>query len=818
MSPHALEALEFERIRDLLAARAASEPGRARARALAPLDEPARCRELLAAVGEVRALQMEARGWPSLGFPDIREALQQARIEGELLEAPQLRAVARFLEVCAQAGRVTVDEGVRRRYPRIAERCGRLLVGSDFPARIERTLDPAGEVRDEASGALRALRRRLRRSRQEMAARLEQMSRSLGSGAEESLVTLRGGRYVLTLATTDRRRMEGIVHDRSASGRTVYVEPLAVVEQNNEIAEIEADERAEVRRILLELTGWVRERGPAIEASLQTLAELDEWNARAALAQDLNGALPLLEEACGELRIVRGRHPLLYAAHGARVVPLDLELAGERRGLVISGPNMGGKTVVLKTVGLIVAMAQSGLYVPAADGTVVPWVEEIFIDMGDEQSLESDLSTYAARLRHMRAMLERASARSLVLIDEIGSGTDPEEGTALGEALLEEIGGRGAFCLVSTHHGAFKTFAAEGLRFQNASMDYDAETLHPTYALRVGQPGRSHAFELARREGWPEAVLAAADGRRSEDSRRADRLLSEVEALRQDLERARSELANERREVEQAREQFRRLAQSLKEKMEGVRLEKALEEDRRLRELHELLRELRARLTRIEERPPEQSVVEATLQAERAWFHAEERRVAELQRSQRPVPRRAPPQAGGRLALEALRPGARAFSRSLGVPVEILEVAPQHRQVWVSHRGMRIALAPADLREVHGGGTSAPAEGAAPAGVKAFLDAQDAAQLEVRGEIDLRGTRAEDCLQRLEAYIDRALLAGYPQVRIIHGKGEGILRREVRRFLEGRPDVRDFRDGEGPEGGWGVTIALLGDAPQGEKE
>jgi len=809
VSPHALEALEFERIRDLLTARAASEPGKERARALAPLSDPAAARLLSRATAEIRALRIESRGWPSLAFPDLRAELRRARVEGELLEAPELRGIARLLEVAAEVGAVFAAEGARGRHPLAAERAARLFADREFAARLERTLDPSGEVRDEASRELRALRRRLRSGRQELAARLERLSRGVGAPGEETLVTLRGGRYVLSVALSEKRRWPGIVHDRSASGRSVFLEPLEVVEQNNEIAEIEADERREVRRILLELTAWVREHAAALEETLQVLGELDAWNARATLARDLEASVPLLDESAAALRIVRGRHPLLFLAHGARVVPLELTMEGDRRGLIISGPNMGGKTVVLKAVGLIVLMALCGLHVPAAEGTIIPCVDAIFIDMGDEQSLASDLSTYGARLRRMRAMLAGAGARSLLLLDELGSGTDPEEGAALGEALLEEVGGRGAFCLVSTHHGAFKTFAAGSSRFRNAAMDYDPATLSPTYALRVGQPGRSHAFEVARREGWPEAVLAAADARRSPEGRRAESLLAQIDLLRAELEKAREALESEKQSVTEARERFRRLSQTFKERMEAVRLERALEEDRRLRELHELIRELRARLDRTEERP----AVEAEPQPQRAWFHEQERRLADLERTRRPVPRRASPQAGRPLPPDEIRAGARAFSRSLGVEVEILEAEPQQRRIWVEHRGMRISLPPGDLRRCVGGRRADPAPAA---GVKAFLEAQDAAQQELRGEIDLRGMRAEACLQQLEGYVDRALLAGFPFVRIIHGKGEGILRREVRRFLEGCTGVRSFRDGEGPEGGWGVTIAMLGDGPSGE--
>jgi DNA mismatch repair protein MutS2 len=812
---HALEALEFDCIRDLLTARAASVPGQERAALLAPIDDLTRLRRMLARVGELHDLQIEAVGWPGFAFPDARSPVRRARLEGEVLEAAELRDVASVLELAGRVRRFFAEEGKQRRYPELSVAAQCLMEEREFPARIERALDPAGEVRDDASAQLRTLRRGLRRSQQGLAARLEQMTRQLSIPGEESVVTLRGGRYVLSVPSSEKRRVTGIVHDRSASGKTVFLEPLEIVEQNNAIAELESQERAEIRRILAEFTAWVRLHGPALEETLQTLTELDEWNARGILARDLRASRPGLDEGAQVLRLVRARHPLLFIAHGERVVPLDLTLEREVRGVVISGPNMGGKTVVLKTAGLVVLMALAGLFVPAADGTVVPWIDDLFVDMGDEQSLESDLSTYAARLRNMRAMLDGATSRSLVLMDELGAGTDPEEGAALGIALLAEIGERRAFCLASTHHGAFKTFAAASPGYANASVDHDAQTLRPTYRLRMGVPGRSHAFELARREGWPEAILDVAMAGRPADGVRAEKLLAEIDAERQSLEHAQEQLRLERETVEQERERFRQLSLAFKTKMEAIRTEKALEEDRRLRELREILRELRERLARIEDAPAAPEPAEA--HETRGWVHEQERRLSAIEETQRVVPRRGGPVAGRPLAAQEIIPGCRALSRSLGVEVEVLEWAGPRHRVWVDHRGMRIALAAGDLRVVKRPGPAAPTP-QPPAGIRAFVEAQEAAQQDVHGEIDLRGTRAEECLSRLETYIDRAILAGYPQVRIIHGKGEGILRREVHRFLESHAGVRSFRDGEGPEGGWGVTIALLEGRSAGDRK
>jgi len=810
----ALEALEFERIRELLMERTASAVGRERAAELAPLATPETVTAVLATVAEMLSLIMEVPRWQGAGAPDVRAALEQARVAGGLLESGQLRDVARLVAIAEQVAAIFAQSRWEERFPRLREMAAPLLRAPDFPERIERTFDPGGQVRDTASGALRAVRRRLIRLRQELSERTERLGRDLGE-AGASHVTLRGGRYVLSLAASARSRLPGIVHDRSATGKTVYLEPLTIVEQNNALAELEADERTEIARILAELTAWVRAHAAQLEASLQALAAFDEVQARARLALDLRAQQPTIDPAAEQLRLVQARHPLLYRAHGSAVVPLELDLGPGRRGLIVSGPNMGGKTVVLKTAGLLVLMALAGLYVPAAEGSVIPWIDDLFVDIGDEQSLESDLSTYAARLRNMRMMLAAATARSLILVDELGAGTDPDEGAALGGALLDELAQRDCHCIVTTHHGAFKSYAAESTHFVNAAVEFDAETLRPTYRLRVGLPGRSHAFELAEREGWPAAVLAAARGRLSQEGRRVEELLRQTEAMRRELATSEARLRVEQEETARARGRHAALEEALQARLAQLDSEKAVEEDRRLQEMRRMLGELRGRIEELSARAEREALRAQEVREARRWLHARERQAASWARERRVVRPPARPALGSPLARTQLRAGQPAYARSLGVDVLIATAPDGGERVWVEYAGRRIALPASDLYPAlaaeAAGGDAAGAKPAIRGATEAFLAAQDAAQHDVRGEIDLRGERAEACRLQLENYIDRALLAGYPQVRIIHGKGQGILKREVERFLRAHSQVRGFREGEPAEGGWGVTIALLGE-------
>ncbi|MCK4302755.1 MAG: Smr/MutS family protein, partial [Candidatus Eisenbacteria sp.] len=609
--------------------------------------------------------------------------------------------------------------------------------------------------------------------------------------------------------------------DCSATGKTVYLEPLSVVEVNNNLAELEADERIEIHRILREMTAWVREHMAQLADTQDVLARLDELSARARLAEDLGGSMPRLERSGGILRIVRSRHPLLLLGRssdgasaatsnrtersaGREVIPLDLCLEGNTKALVISGPNMGGKTVVLKTVGLLVLMAISGLFVPAADGTVIPWVDEIFVDIGDEQSLDFDLSTYAGHLRNMEAILARATSRSLVLIDELGAGTDPDEGAALGLALLEEIGKRSCPCIATTHLGAFKAFASAAPGFANGAMEHDPETLAPTYTLQVGLPGRSHAFELARREGWSRSILQNASKLLSGDQVRTESLLTQIQRQREMLREEREQLRQEREELAEIRAESQRLSDALQEKIDLVQVEKAIEEDRRLQGLQRLLREVKERILQLEasEEVPD-------LSALRRWVHQQEREASALKKTQKRVVRRAGQTGARMLSPQELTPGRRAYSRSLGIEVTVAKCEQDTGRCWVLHKGLRVQVPVSDLAQPEAAErTEVPKSPVViqTAGTEATREA--AAEI-VSFEVDLRGMDLETCLCQLDLYLDRAILTGLTVVRIIHGKGAGVLRRGVKQFLEAHRFVSSSRDGEPGEGGWGVTIAFL---------
>lgn len=811
MDVHALQALEFGRVRDLLVNRAASSPGRERAQRVGPEADASEVLSLLATVKETIALRLHETGWPEMAFPELSDTLTQCRVEGAVLEPAQFLAVAQTLLLAQRCHSFFKTEQQRDGLPILSALVSELMQERDFPGRIERSFEPSGEVRDEASSQLRSIRTRKRRYQIDVGQRLEKMSRDFRQSGEDSVVTMRNGRQVISVASTGHRRLPGIVHDRSATGKTVYLEPFDIVTLNNDLAEIEREEQVEIFRILKELTGWVRTNLSALRQTCLALARLDEFNARARLAEDLQAIEPLLDAVAGTLRIVKGRHPLLHLSVSKDVIPLELSLEGDGRNLVISGPNMGGKTVVLKTVGLLIAMAMSGLFVPAAAGTIIPMVDSIFADIGDEQSLDGDLSTYAGHLRNMKTIIEQATDRSIALIDELGAGTDPDEGAALGIALLSEIGRRGSLSITTTHLGAFKTFAADTPGFANAAMKHDPATFRPTYELAVGLPGRSHAFELARRETWPETLLTEAGQLLSGDRLQSENLLAQIQDRQGDLDNEIEHLQKSRQALEVERQKVKQQSDELSKRQVELQRKQTLLENDRLRELKTKLAEVKVTietLSRLSRRSTHDPQTGEALRALRRQTHRQERETAEFIKSQPQPVAPVPTEAGGRLTPDMLQIGNRAFSVSLQVDVEIGEIEQSGRRVWVTHRGLKVRVPVTDLRTPVSQATGARST-ELQIQTAVTENTRDQIAAAVPFEIDLRGMDLESALQELDLYIDRVLLAGLGRIRIIHGKGTGVLRRGVHKFLKSHGKIDWFREGESGEGGWGVTIGFL---------
>ncbi len=809
MDAKTLQVLEFPKVLERLARHTVFAAGRARALALQPTGSLRRARALQDETSEARLLLAQHPEITLRGVRDIRAAVEDAR-RGIILAPDALLAIKATLARARDLRRSLTRH--QQIVPRLADLAALLPPPLGLVDAIARTIDEKGNIPDNASPTLARVRADILLARQRLTRRLERMVRdpAIVPLLQEALVTQRGGRYVLPLKAEFKGRLPGIVHDRSASGATLFVEPLPIVEINNHLRELERAEAQEIRRLLAALSREVALHAETLLQAVETLARLDVIFARGHLAEAMDAVRPRLlplrpmEEdpaaeaprAAATLRLYAARHPLLPPD---RVVPIDLVLDDHTLALVITGPNTGGKTVTLKTAGLLVAMAQSGLHIPAEEGSALSVFHDLFADIGDEQSIEQSLSTFSGHLRNIVRILRRADHRSLVLLDELGAGTDPQEGAALARAILDYLVRRSVTTLVATHYPELKLYAQATPGVVNASMAFDPRSLKPTYRLVIGLPGRSNALEIARRLGLPEEIIAAARAGFHPDELQADALIDEIH-------RQRRLARQERRRAEKAR----RRAETLRSRL-NRRLARIEEERRRLLEatqsqaqdeiaaLQDEIRDLRRRLRRL--LPPEEAMAAqsalraAEKQARDLQARAEEALAAVQDETVAPEP---PPAAtppppltvGARVHVERL--GATGTVAALDTEAEEAEVIVGALRVRTPLRHLRVLAPPAPQ--------GAPAREETPA-----VPAAPSPGL----ELDLRGLAADEALERLDKYLDQAYLAGLPFVRIVHGKGTGRLRTPVRDALAHHPHVRSWEPGLPQEGGDGVTVAKL---------
>jgi DNA mismatch repair protein MutS2 len=794
MNAHALGVLEFDKVVRMLVDRTTFEPAAEAAALLAPGTDPATIRERLGLTTEVRAL-LDEGGALSLGrASDVREAAARSAREGAVLSPSDLTAVAQTLSAVAEVRRSL--EARREACPRLWRIAVAGLCPDDrLAGQIHRAIDPETlEVRDDASRELARIRRAVAAAR----ARLDEKIASILEGAasdeavQESAVHIRNGRLVLPVKRGARAKIRGIVHDQSASGSTLFVEPMATVPLNNELAELAAAERDEIERILRALTAEVGARADDLARSVRALAEIDLARACAALSRDLDGTEPAVGDSCA-VRLRSARHPVLTAlaaGEGRAVVPLDIELESGASTVVVSGPNAGGKTVALKTVGLLTLMAQSGLHVPAAPGTEIGVFRDVFADIGDEQSIERSLSSFSSHLRVVREILEQAADDTLVLLDELGAGTDPDEGAALAIAILEDLTSRGAPTLATTHLGSVKTHVHDRSGMRNASMSFDADTLAPTFRLVVGVPGASHGLAIAEARGLPERVTARARSLRDEGAARIDGLLADLaererllsEALdraRLDEERARVFAADYEERLAAVKDERRRIRQEALDEAKGI-----LDGARSL--VEETVRELKAK--------------DAAREVIKAAREKVEARRAEVARAAEQGRTKDRPDAGRRP--DALARGMRVRIASLGREGELLSLPDGRGKVRVRVRSAEVAVDADDLRE-------APGREAGDARRAVTAQPSSDADGPAATELMLLGMTTDEIEDHIDRFVGAALMQGFQVVRIVHGKGTGALRARTHEILRKHPSVKSFRLGRWGEGDTGVTIAEL---------
>ena len=816
---HFEEKTGFDKVRLFVASNCLSPLGKDRVDAMAFSYDFRTIHTWLSQTAEfVRILQGDEE-FPANNFFDVRYSLRRIHPEGTWLDEKEIFDLKRSLITIADILRFLHPQGSDElKYPALAELAGDTMVFPLLVRRIDTLLDKFGKMKDSASDRLLQIRR-------EMTATMSSISRNLQSilrtAQAEGVVdkdvapTMRDGRLMIPVAPAFKRKIKGIVHDESASGKTVFIEPEVVVEANNRIRELEAEERREIVRILTEFTSEVRPLIGDILHSYEFLAEIDFIRAKALFAQQIHGVMPIVEDRQG-LDWSRAIHPLLFLSlqkQGKEVVPLDIELrADDRRILLISGPNAGGKSVCLKTVGLLQYMLQCGLLPSMDESSRMGIFDSIFIDIGDEQSIENDLSTYSSHLTHMKFFLRNGSPRTMLLIDEFGSGTEPQIGGALAEALLKRFNENGCFGIITTHYQNLKHFAEDTPGIVNGAMLYDRHLMMPLFRLAIGHPGSSFAIEIARKIGLPEAVIADASAKVGEDYINMDKYLQDIVRDKRYWETKRQNIRQREKRLEDITSRYEKDLADIHAQRKEI-LAKAKEDaDRLLREanarIENTIREIRevqadkeqTKLARrsledfkssVHDKPDDNDAIARKMQQLR------DRAARKQQKAALPKPR---PED------EPLKPGDAVRLKGQTSAGEVIEVAGN--QATVAFGMIKSTVKLDRLERVSRNQLKREAQKAT------FLSEQTTDEmhekrLNFKQEIDIRGMRGDEALQTVTYFIDDAIQVGAQRVRILHGTGTGILRQLVRQYLATVPGVRNFHDEHVQLGGAGITVVEL---------
>jgi DNA mismatch repair protein MutS2 len=793
MQAETLDALEFDVLREHLARRAQSPLGRARALALAPSTDAAAIRAGVARTSEAVRYMAERGRFGLGGLAEPEPLVERLRVGGLSLEASELLDVARYIEAGLDL-RAAFDEA-RDDYPLLAAIATALPDLSRPLAEIRRKILPTGEIDESASPELRRIRREIQRLRSEVQRSLERLMRErVPDAIQDEVITIRNGRFVVPVRSELRGKVKGVLHGASGTGQTVYIEPLDTIDQNNELGALREREEAEIAAILAELTDRLRQEGDAVARLVDGLGRLDFAAAKAHLSREFDCVAPEVGED-GRLELDAARHLLLEAnlrSLGRGVVPMSLELDAARRVLVISGPNAGGKTVVLKTVGLCAAMAQSGLHVPARAARL-PVFDDVLVDIGDHQSLAANLSTFSAHVRNIAGMIETLPRRALVLLDEIGTGTDPDEGAAIAIAVLERLRAAGAYVIATTHYNRLKMYASRSEGVGNAAVEFDEATLEPTYRLLVGLAGSSSGIEIARRLGLQEEVVAAARDLMSATDREAADYLRRLKAATDEANQLRAALDDEREAVAK-RYAALDLEFHRRERERAAEVARALEAS---------VKDFEAEMKRL--------VANATDRGEQARLRkASEAGAARLRGEARSRVARLSPKGARAETATADRPAAVEGPIEPGVDVFVpkmnqrgtVEVVSGDRvEVRMGMLKLRVGLD--EVERVAGAGGTAATR--LPSGVRVDLASDEM----VSTELNLIGHRTDEAELLLDKFLDEAFLGSLPQVRIVHGFGTGALRRAVAAILKRHPHVASFAPAPSSQGGGGATVVEL---------
>ena len=779
--------LELPAVLNMLAAEAVGDSAKEAAKTLAPSADPFEVRRRLGETSAAKTM-MVVRGSPSFsGVKDVRPSLARADLGGAL-NTRELMAIARVLQ-CARLVRGYIADDSVGKTP-IDYLFYALHANTFLEEKINNSILGEDEIADSASTDLASIRRQMRAAAARARDALQKIISSPGyaKALQEPIITMRSDRYVVPVKADHKGAVPGLVHDISASGMTLFIEPMAAVKANNELRELAAKEKLEIERILAELSADCAEHRDDINSDYEVLVKLDLIFAKAKLSYKLD---------CGEadtegagLILRRARHPLLDQA---KAVPIDVELGDAFETLVITGPNTGGKTVSLKTIGLLAAMHQCGLHVPAADGSVLPVYSHILADIGDEQSIEQSLSTFSAHMTNIVSILEECDERSLLLFDELGAGTDPTEGAALAISIIEYARQKGAVIAATTHYAELKVFATNEPGVQNASCEFDVETLRPTYRLLVGIPGKSNAFAISRRLGLGEDIIEDARRRVGTESASFEATIEKLEQTRLLLEKDRTETARKLREAEENAKKAAFMKAELEVRLEKADLKAKRDAERILADARRTAEETFEELDEMRRRVNEESDVNALNEARselRRKLNSAEENVRIKENS---------PAAEETKSARAVVAGDVVQVRSLGVKAEVISVSPD-RTLTLRAGIMTLSAKEDEVLLLEGEKPKKPKTSSGGTALRSET---------FSSEIDLRGLEAMEAVLAAERYIDSAVMAKMNTIRIIHGKGTGALRSAIQQMLKKNKAVKSFRLGRYGEGETGVTVVEL---------
>ena len=788
------ETLEFDILREHLANLAVSYLGRDRAHNIRPLTTFEEISTSLTQITELRQIIDYDQQPPFEGIAELHPILKKCRVVGSGLQPEEIVYLLRFLVIIRRLSAYFADkEGI----PTLREKTSNLTPQKNLEKRIDACIDSATyDVKNSASPELASIRKNIERAHVSARKKMDSLLKSYSERGllQENLISVRNGRLVLVVKDEYRRKVKGLVHDQSATGSSFFIEPLSVVEDNNRIRELEAEEQKEIERILRRLTDDIRGEQDIIERNLDLFGELDFIHAKTRLSKQLNASQP---ELCEEARIslVQAYHPLLLLRMGNSVVPLDIDLGEKNHTLIISGPNAGGKTVALKTVGLLTLMVNCGLHIPAQSFSRIGQIRQIFANIGDQQSLENDLSTFSSHLKGLKEIAEKADDFTLVLIDEIGSGTDPEEGTALAIALLEHLTEQRALSIVTTHQSPLKAFAFETEGIDNASLEFDVSSLQPTYKFRTGIPGSSYAFEIAQRMGLPADLTERARALVGSHKDKLEGLILELEERVQNL-------AKQAREANIKETEYKGLLKLYTERYETLKKETNQIKRNALLEAEALLKESNAAVEGAIREIREANAQKEDVKKAREKLALEKIKIEKLKTNTQiePIPPREEHEPVGK--------GDAVVWNNTGGRGEIIGDADKKGRVLVQFdSGIKAHVFMAELSKDKKKRQTKS---------RVFFNVQEDKQYS--HELDIRGMMGEDALKRLDQFLDEALLAGFHEVSVIHGKGTGKLRTHVGHYLQKHSQVSNFRLGYWNEGDSGVTVVELKKDKKGSNE